>query len=62
MMNLREKIQSSLKKAGISIPKLARQIGCNQQTLYNYFAGRSQLSADKVEKILNLLEIKFQGQ
>jgi transcriptional regulator with XRE-family HTH domain len=58
MIDFREQIKAELKKQKLSIPKLAVQIGCHQQTIYNYVAGRSPINADLLEKIFTILKIR----
>ena len=53
----KQAIKKKMQEESINIPELARQTKCCQQTLYNYFAERSELSLPilrKVCKILNL--------
>ena len=59
MIDFRKKIKEELKKQKQSIPKLAAQIGCNQQTIYNYLAGRTPINADLLEKIIEALKISY---
>jgi transcriptional regulator with XRE-family HTH domain len=33
-----------MKRKKLSVPALARALGLNQQTLYNYLAGKSELT------------------
>ena len=47
-IDLRKQILGEMKKRKISIPKMSRTIGCNQQTLYDFFAGRKALGAKYV--------------
>ena len=54
-INLRKQIQQQMKKQKISIPVMARQLECHPQTLYEYFAGRKALGADKLEAMLRIL-------
>ena len=56
-MDFRKIIQSKMKKEKVNIPKLARLIECNTQTLYNYFHYRSELNAELLGKIFDVLEI-----
>ena len=57
-VNFRKIIQKKLDKKQMSVPKLARLVELNPQTLYNYMAGRSQLTAGNLEEIFVTLNIK----
>jgi len=59
-INLRKEILKQMKKRKISIPAMSRAIGCNQQTLYDYFSGRKNLGAHYLEAILNELGGKLE--
>lgn len=48
-----------MKKQKISIPKMARQLECHPGTLYDYFAGRKAIGADKLQAILNILDAEI---
>ena len=55
MIDFRKQIKRDLKKQKISVPKLAANVGCNQQTIYNWLQGRTPINSDLLEKIINLL-------
>ena len=55
MIDLRKQIKEQMDLRKISIPAMARRLECHQGTLYDYFAGRKALGADKIEKIVNEL-------
>jgi len=61
MVNLRKQITAEMKKRKLSIPAMSRIIGCNQQTLYDFFSGRKALGANYLQDLLNQLgaTIKF---
>ena len=59
-IDLRKIILSEMKKRKISIPAMSRIIGCNQQTLYDFFSGRKALTADYLQAVLNELGAKIQ--
>lgn len=42
---------------GLKVPQLARLAEVNQQTLYNYFARRSELTSKNLQKVFELLDI-----
>jgi len=54
-IDLRKQILGEMKKRKISIPAMSRVIGCNQQTLYDFFAGRKALGANYLQDLLNQL-------
>jgi len=54
-IDFRRQIKKLLKKKKMSIPQLARDVELNSQTIYNYLAGRSELTSKNLEKILTLL-------
>lgn len=58
-MDLRKTITARMRREKISVPAVARQLECNQQTLYNYLSGRSELGAGLLEKLLEILKIQF---
>jgi len=59
MIDFKKSIHAEMKRHKISIPKMARKIGCNHQTLYNFFAGRTALNSDFLEDILHGLDGKL---
>jgi len=56
MPDFRTQIKDLLKKKKMSVPQLARKVGLNQQTIYNYLAGRSQMFSGNLEQILKVLQ------
>lgn len=44
-------------KKNIKTPALARKAELNAQTLYNYFSGKSELTAGNLEKVFTILDI-----
>lgn len=59
MIDFRHRLFAEMKRQGISIPKMARKIGCNHQTLYNFFAGRTSLNSNLLAHILHELDGKL---
>jgi len=59
MIDFRKKIRAEMRKRKVSIPKMARKIGCNHQTLYNFFAGRTAMNSSLLEEILSQLDGKL---
>jgi len=58
-IDLRRQILKEMNKRKISIPSMSRAIGCNQQTLYDFFAGRKALGANYLQDVLNELDAKI---
>ena len=54
-LNLRKQLKAELNRQGVSVPAMARKLGCNQSTLYDYFAGRKAMTADYLQALLNEL-------
>ena len=54
-LNLRKQIKSQMKKRKLSVPAIARALELNPQTLYNYLAGKSELTAANMERLLEQL-------
>ena len=54
-IDFRSEIKKLLKKKKMSIPQLAREVEMNPQTIYNYLAGRTEMTAGNLEKILSFL-------
>ena len=54
-LNLRKQIKSQMKKRKLSVPAMARALELNPQTLYNYLAGKSELTAANMERLLDQL-------
>ena len=57
-LDLRKSIKRQMKKQELNVPALARAIDVNQMSLYNYLAGRSELTAANMEKLLAALGAK----
>ena len=58
-IELRKQLKGEMAKKKINTPEMARRIGANQQTLYDYFSGRKALGADYLQAILNELKAKI---
>jgi len=58
-LNIRKLVRREMTKQRISIPTMARRLELNPQTLYNYFAGRSELTAANLEGIIEQLNGKL---
>ena len=56
-IDFRELIKREMKKQKINIPEMARRIGLNAQTIYNYLAGKTEMKATNLEKIFEKLGI-----
>ena len=56
MTDFKGQIRTLLRSKKLSIAKLAREAGMNQATLYNYLAGRSEMTAANLEKVFDVLQ------
>ena len=56
--DFRKLIKKKMAAKKLSVPMMARQVELNSQTLYNYLAGRTQLGAENLEKVFEVLGIK----
>lgn len=54
-IDFRQIIKKQMCKKKINTPELARQAGLNVQTLYNYLAGKSEMTTFNLESILKIL-------
>lgn len=57
-IEFRRIIKSAMKKQKINTPELARRAQMNAQTLYNYLAGKSEMTGGNLEAILGILGFK----
>jgi len=60
--DIRQIIRQEMQRQGLKVPALARLCGLNHQTIYNYFAGRSSLTATNLEQIFTVLGIQLQAR
>jgi len=58
-INFRKTIRAALDRRKMSVPALARQAGCNPMTIYNFLAGRTEMKADLLAKVLSALQIRL---
>ena len=58
-IDFRKSINQALRAQKMSVPDLARKVQLNPQTIYNYLAGRSEMTAASLEKIFSILKIKI---
>jgi len=58
MIDFRKEIKKRMKKQKINTPELARRAGLNAQTMYNYLAGKSEMTTGNLEAILEILQVK----
>ena len=56
-IDFRGLIKREMKKQKINTPELARRVGLNSQTLYNYLAGKTEMKATNLEKVFEVLGI-----
>jgi len=57
-MGLREDIQVLIDKKGISVAKLARLTDIHQDTIYNFLKGNSEMTAENLDKLFEVLREK----
>ena len=57
-IDFRATIRRAMKKRRIQVPELARRTGLNHQTIYNYLAGRSEMTGANLERIFAELGIQ----
>jgi len=58
-IDFRKTIPMILNCQKMSVPALARQAGCNPMAIYNFLAGRTEMKADLMGKILSTLKIRL---
>ena len=58
-IDFRKTIRMILNCQKMSVPALARQAGCNPMAIYNFLAGRTEMKADLLGKVLSVLKIKL---
>ncbi len=49
-------LKKLIKKSKLSIPHIARKAEINQQTLYNYLAGRSNMTIRLYDRIVAVID------
>ena len=54
-MGLRNEIKFALESKKISVAKLARLTDIHQDTIYNFLNGKSQMTAENIDKLLEVL-------
>lgn len=54
-IDLRKQIHQEMRRHKISVPVMARKLGCHPQTLYSFFQGRKALTADYLQALLREL-------
>jgi AcrR family transcriptional regulator len=52
---IREMVKKRIKELKTSVPEVSRKAGFNQVSLYNYLAGRSEMTAAYLEKVMEIL-------
>ena len=50
--NLRKQIKSQMKRRKLSVPAIARTLELNPQTVYNYLAGKTEMTAANLERLI----------
>ena len=53
--DFRKELDNLINLKKISIARLARKADLNHATVYNYIAGRSEMTAANLERLLNVL-------
>lgn len=53
--NLRMTIRGEIIQSGMTIPKIATEVGLNHNTLYNYLKGKTDMKPDNLTKLLKFL-------
>ena len=54
-VDFRKTIKKKMKQQKINTPEMARRLRLSQQTLYDYLAGKSEMTAKNLEAMLNEL-------
>lgn len=58
-INFREIIQNKMKQMDLSVYRLAKETGVHRDTIYLYLKGKTHISVDKLEIILNYLGVEM---
>lgn len=58
MIDFRKEIKKRMKKQNINTPELARRAGLNIGTMYNYLAGKSEMTTANLSLVLDILGAK----
>ena len=58
-MDFRKLIKKEMRKKKMTTPKLARLCELNQETIYRYLRGGSEITSANLTKIFEVLELKF---
>jgi ribosome-binding protein aMBF1 (putative translation factor) len=58
-IDFRKTIRVVLDRRKMSVPSLAGQVSCNPMAIYNFLAGRTEMKADLLGKVLSVLKIKL---
>lgn len=56
---IRETIKEAMQLKGVSAASLCRQMNINEGTMSNYLKGKYQMSAGKLETIMQILGIRL---
>ena len=61
ILNAASELIAELGYAGVSMRQIARKAGCNEATIYHYYAGKELMTAitQRIEAILNFPEIPY---
>lgn len=53
--DIRAEIKKRMKARKMSVPALARTLGLHQDTLYKYLAGKTEMTAGNLQRLLTQL-------
>lgn len=56
-IDFRETIRKGLEARNMNIAELTKEAGCGQMAIYNYLAGRTEMKADLLARVLCVLQI-----
>lgn len=55
-IDFRVTIRKALKARKMSVADLQRRVGCGQRAIYEYLAGRTEMKADLLTRVLQALD------
>lgn len=56
-VDFRKTIRAALDRRKMTVAELTKRVGCGQMAIYNYLAGRTEMKADLLGKVLAALDI-----
>ena len=57
-IDFRKTIRDGLAARKMSVAELQRAVGCGQGAIYEYLAGRTEMKADLLARVLSVLDIR----